>query len=87
MPRLVGRVLHLSSPYQFLIVQWLLAIVMLAVIARLLDEALDDRRAAVVGTFGAVGLWAVASADRSAATSMPRPCCSCWWRCWCGSLR
>ena len=61
-PRLVGRVLHLSSPYQFLIVQWLLAIVMLAVIARLLDEALDDRRAAVVGTFGAVGLWAVASA-------------------------
>jgi hypothetical protein len=60
-PRIVGKVLQLSEPIHFLVVQAALGLVLLAVIARLFEEALGDRRTAIVGTLGTTGLWAVAA--------------------------
>ncbi|QXC59873.1 hypothetical protein KSP35_16015 [Aquihabitans sp. G128] len=61
-PRLVGKVLFFDSPWAFVALQVVAAVVLLVVLAKLLDEALGDRRAAVVATVGTVGLWAVAGA-------------------------
>lgn len=60
-PRIIGKVLQFSEPWHFAVLQILFGLLLLWLLARLVHEALGDRRLAVVTTVGSVGLWAVAA--------------------------
>lgn len=61
-PRLIGWVLHITEPWQYLVLQAFFGAVLLWTAALLVEELLGDRVLAALTTVGVASTWSAASA-------------------------